>query len=96
MSMTQRERMLLKGIEDELTRQDPLLCARLAAIDTERSQPLRVVPALVTLTVGITLMVFGAAAGEAPVAWTGLAVSVLASSWLCLVAVHRLCRRPPE
>ena len=95
MSMSQRERMILKRIEDELTRQDPQLSARLAGI----GQPRRHWPrragwaAALAFALGIALLIFGSAAAALPVAGIGVAVVVATSSWMLILVARLLSRR---
>ena len=95
MSMSQRERMILKRIEDELTRQDPQLSARLAGIgQSQRRWPPRAGrAALLAFALGIALLIFGSAAGALPVAGIGIAVVVAASFWLLILVARLLSRR---
>jgi len=95
MGMSQRERMILKKIEDELTRQDPQLSARLAGIDqSQRHWPRRAGwAALLAFALGIALMIFASAAAIQPVAGIGVAVAVATPSWILILAARLLRRR---
>ncbi len=91
MSLSQREQMILRGIADELARQDPGLPARLARIEAPRRwRPPAAPAALLALALGFALMVCGATAAAPPVGWAGVAVAVAASCWLLVVVTQRL------
>ncbi len=90
MSLSQREQMILRGIEDELAR-DPGLPARLARIEEPRRwRPPAVPAALLAFALGFALMVCGATAAAPPVGWAGVAVAMAASCWLLVVVARRL------
>jgi hypothetical protein len=95
MSMSQRERMILKRIEDELTRQDPQLSARLAGFGQSQRQWPRWAgwAALLAFALGIALLIFGSAAAALPVAGIGVAVVVATSSWILILVARLLSRR---